>query len=46
MLSALGEYDVVGEAKDGREACQLAISLAPDLGRIDIHCSHSMMEAN
>ncbi len=31
MLSALGEYDVVGEAKDGREACQLAISLAPDL---------------
>ncbi|MHA6851189.1 response regulator [Ralstonia pseudosolanacearum] len=36
MLSALGEYDVVGEAKDGREACQLAISLAPDLVLTDL----------
>ncbi|MDO3527968.1 response regulator [Ralstonia pseudosolanacearum] len=36
MLSALGEYDVVGEAKDGREACQLAISLAQDLVLTDL----------
>ncbi|OAI80909.1 transcriptional regulator [Ralstonia solanacearum] len=36
MLSALGEYDVVGEAKDGREACQMAISLAPDLVLTDL----------
>ncbi|AMP69698.1 response regulator transcription factor [Ralstonia solanacearum] len=36
MLSALGEYEVVGEAKDGREACQLAISLIPDLVLTDL----------
>jgi DNA-binding NarL/FixJ family response regulator len=36
MLSALGEYDVVGEAKDGREACQLSISLLPDLILTDL----------
>ena len=36
MLSALGEYEVVGEAKDGREACQLAISLVPDLVLTDL----------
>lgn len=31
MIAGLAEYNVVGEAKDGREACQLAISLRPDL---------------
>jgi DNA-binding NarL/FixJ family response regulator len=31
MLSALGDYDIVGEAKDGKEACQQAIALMPDL---------------
>jgi DNA-binding NarL/FixJ family response regulator len=36
MLSALGEYEVVGEAKDGREACELAISLLPDLILTDL----------
>lgn len=36
MLSSLGEYEVVGEAKDGREACQLAISLVPDLVLTDL----------
>lgn len=36
MLSAVGEYDVVGEAKDGKEACQLAISLTPDLILTDL----------
>ena len=36
MLSALGEFEVVGEAKDGREACQLAISLLPDLILTDL----------
>lgn len=36
MLSSLGEYEVVGEAKDGREACQLTISLVPDLVLTDL----------
>jgi DNA-binding NarL/FixJ family response regulator len=36
MLSAQGEYDVVGEAKDGKEACQLAMTLNPDLILMDL----------
>lgn len=36
MLSALGEYDVVGEARDGKEACQQAIVLAPDVILTDL----------
>jgi DNA-binding NarL/FixJ family response regulator len=31
MLSALGDYDVVGDVSDGKEACQQAIALMPDL---------------
>lgn len=31
MIAAHGEYEVTGEARDGKEACQLAISLNPDL---------------
>ncbi len=36
MLSSLGEYEVVGEAKDGREACHMTISLVPDLVLTDL----------
>jgi DNA-binding NarL/FixJ family response regulator len=36
MLSAQSEYEVVGEARDGKEACQLAMSLAPDLILMDL----------
>jgi DNA-binding NarL/FixJ family response regulator len=36
MLSAQGEYDVVGEARDGKDACQLAITLSPDLILMDL----------
>jgi DNA-binding NarL/FixJ family response regulator len=36
MLSALGDYEVVGEAKDGKEACQQAIALMPDLILTDL----------
>ena len=36
MLSALGDYEVVGEAKDGKEACQLAIALMPDVILTDL----------
>jgi DNA-binding NarL/FixJ family response regulator len=36
MLSAQSDYEVVGEARDGKEACQLAISLAPDLILMDL----------
>ncbi len=36
MVSGIAEYNVVGEAKDGREACHLAISLSPDLILMDL----------
>ncbi|PTB17832.1 DNA-binding response regulator [Trinickia symbiotica] len=36
MLSALGDYEVVGEAKDGKEACQQAIALTPDVILTDL----------
>jgi len=36
MISALADYNVVGEARDGREACHLAISLSPDLVLMDL----------
>lgn len=36
MLSAQGEYEVTGEARDGKEACQLAMTLAPDLILMDL----------
>jgi DNA-binding NarL/FixJ family response regulator len=36
MLAAREEYLVVGEAKDGREACQRAIALNPDLILMDL----------
>jgi len=36
MLSAQMGYHVAGEARDGREACQLAISLCPDLILMDL----------
>lgn len=36
MISARDEYVVVGEAKDGKEAYQLAITLNPDLILMDI----------
>jgi DNA-binding NarL/FixJ family response regulator len=36
MLSALGDYEVVGEAKDGKEACQQAIALMPDVILTDL----------
>jgi DNA-binding NarL/FixJ family response regulator len=36
MLSGLGQYEVVGEAKDGREACRCAASLSPDLILMDL----------
>ncbi|PMS35609.1 response regulator [Trinickia symbiotica] len=36
MLNALGEYEVVGEARDGKEACQQAIALAPDVVLTDL----------
>ncbi|WP_080424616.1 response regulator [Burkholderia ubonensis] len=36
MLCAQGDYEVVGEARDGKEACQQAIALAPDLMLIDL----------
>src|SRR5258708_920754 len=36
MLSAQREYDVIGEAKDGKEACQLAMTLSPDLILMDL----------
>ncbi|WP_150696054.1 response regulator [Pandoraea terrae] len=31
MFCALNEFDVIGEAKDGGEACRLAVSMIPDL---------------
>ncbi len=36
MLSAQGDYDVIGEARDGKEACQLAMTLHPDLILMDL----------
>ncbi|HWT39411.1 MAG TPA: response regulator transcription factor [Paraburkholderia sp.] len=36
MLSTQGEYEVVGEARDGKEACQIAMSVAPDLILMDL----------
>ncbi|SCK24490.1 response regulator transcription factor [Vogesella sp. LIG4] len=36
MISARDEYIVVGEAKDGKEACHLAVTLNPDLILMDI----------
>ncbi|HEX7906620.1 MAG TPA: response regulator transcription factor [Paraburkholderia sp.] len=36
MLSAQGDYHVVGEARDGKEACQLAMTLHPDLILMDL----------
>jgi DNA-binding NarL/FixJ family response regulator len=36
MLGALGDYEVVGEAKDGKEACQQAIALTPDVILTDL----------
>lgn len=36
MLGALGDYEVVGEARDGKEACQQAIALTPDIILTDL----------
>ncbi|HEV3422707.1 MAG TPA: response regulator transcription factor [Paraburkholderia sp.] len=36
MLSAHGDYDVIGEARDGKEACQIAMTLNPDLILMDL----------
>ena len=36
MLCAQGDYDVVGEARDGKEACHQAMTLAPDLILMDL----------
>jgi DNA-binding NarL/FixJ family response regulator len=36
LLCAQGDYDVVGEAKDGKEACHLAITLNPGLILMDL----------
>ena len=36
MLSAQGDYDVIGEARDGKEACQMAMTLNPDLMLMDL----------
>jgi DNA-binding NarL/FixJ family response regulator len=36
MLCAQGDYDVIGEAKDGKEACQLAMTLNPNLMLMDL----------
>jgi DNA-binding NarL/FixJ family response regulator len=36
MLSAQGDYDVVGEARDGKEACQMAMTLNPNLMLMDL----------
>ncbi|SOF00429.1 two component transcriptional regulator, LuxR family [Burkholderia sp. OK233] len=36
MLSAQGGYDVIGEARDGKEACQMAMTLNPDLMLMDL----------
>ncbi|WP_423759588.1 response regulator [Burkholderia sp. NLJ2] len=36
MLCAQGDYDVVGEARDGKEACHQALALAPDLILMDL----------
>ena len=36
MLCAQADYDVVGEARDGKEACQQAMTLAPHLILMDL----------
>ena len=36
MLCAQGDYEVVGEARDGKEACHQAMTLAPDLILMDL----------
>ncbi|MGF6294771.1 response regulator [Paraburkholderia youngii] len=36
MLSAQGEFPVVGEATDGKQACQFAMTLNPDLILMDL----------
>ncbi|CAB3789949.1 response regulator [Pararobbsia alpina] len=36
MLAAQGEFDVIGEARDGKEACRIAMTLAPDLILMDL----------
>src|SRR6202790_4392667 len=36
MLSGLGQYEVVGESKDGGQACRCAASLSPDLILMDL----------
>lgn len=36
MLCAQGDYEVVGEARDGKEVCHLAMTLAPDLILMDL----------
>jgi len=36
MLGAQADYDVVGEARDGKEACQQAMTLAPHLILMDL----------
>ncbi|QCP51997.1 response regulator transcription factor [Trinickia violacea] len=36
MLCAQGDYDVVGEARDGKEACQQAMTLTPHLILMDL----------
>lgn len=36
MLSAQGNYDVIGEARDGKEAFQMAMTLNPDLMLMDL----------
>ncbi|CAE6728508.1 response regulator [Paraburkholderia haematera] len=36
MLSAQGGFDVIGEARDGKEACQMAMTLNPDLMLMDL----------
>lgn len=36
MLCTQGDYDVVGEARDGKEACHLAMTLNPELMLMDL----------
>lgn len=36
LIGDLGEYEIVGEASDGHEACQLAEEFAPDAVILDI----------
>ncbi|MBS1133099.1 MAG: DNA-binding response regulator, partial [Burkholderiaceae bacterium] len=36
MVAALPDFDVIGEAKDGKEAVRQAVALQPDLILMDL----------